>query len=155
MVQWCMTAWTEQSWTARRVSCLLNLYDSRTRSGAQPGFGVRPRYRAILVITPVTRLARGSRPNRARSAETARSAPETVPNRLRERAQPESRPLGLAHVSDPRAIVRARAARTRRPRAARTRRPRARPRRNSEGRVPRAARGRGRATSAAVAGGVR
>jgi len=61
MVPWCMTAWTEQSWTAWRVSCLLNLYDSPAGSGAQPGFGV-PLSRDI---TPVTRLARGSRPNRA------------------------------------------------------------------------------------------
>ena len=66
MVPWCMTAWTEQSWTARRVSCLLNLYDSRTRSGAQPGFGAPAlrRYRAIFAAGHA-RLARGSRPNRA------------------------------------------------------------------------------------------
>ena len=48
-----------------RLACfvLLNLYDSPAGSGAQPGFGV-PLSRDI---TPVTRLARGSRrrPNRA------------------------------------------------------------------------------------------
>ena len=78
MVPWCMTAWTEQSWTARRVSCLLNLYDSRTRSGAQRGFRrtrAEALYREIAYRATYyglfnyyaghARLARGSRPNRA------------------------------------------------------------------------------------------
>ena len=139
MVPWCMTAWTEQSWTAWRGSCLLNLYDSPAGSGAQPGFGV-PLSRDKLRRSRVSRVGQG---RTARSAETARPAPETVPNRLRERAQPEPRPLGLAHVRDPRAPPPARAARARDRDGAR----------KGECRARRAARG--RATSAAVAGGVR
>jgi hypothetical protein len=47
MVPWCMTAWTEQSWTAWRVSCIVNVIVfvklvrfSPAQCGAQPGFGV-------------------------------------------------------------------------------------------------------------------